>query len=201
MTDSYTAPVTEETRLEPLFYVVSPRKFTILFLTTLGGYQLYWFYKNWRCFKNRMLGTSEYGATIWPVPRALFSIFFIHALFREVKQHASGNAVVAAWRQSGHATVLVILILASNVLSRLGNHFDDNFWINAASLIVLIPMLFTMRGAQDMINAACDDPAGAANAELTGANYVWIILGVIFWLAVLLGLFATGSHHSTELGL
>lgn len=32
---------------EPMFYVVSKRKFTILFLSTIGLYYLYWFYKNW----------------------------------------------------------------------------------------------------------------------------------------------------------
>lgn len=201
MTDLYAAPAADDAQQDPMFYVVSPRKFTILFLATLGGYQLYWFYKNWRCFKNRSLAASASATSIWPVPRAVFSVFFIHALFREVKQHAPGNAAVAAWRQSGHATALVILILLSNVLSRLGNRFDDNFWINAASLIVLIPILFTLRGAQDMINAACGDPLGAANAQLSGANYAWIVLGLLFWLLVLFGLFAPGVQHSTELGL
>lgn len=195
MTDPY------ETKRDPLFYIVSPRKFTILFLATLGGYQLYWFYKNWRCFKDQMPAASEFGTTIWPVPRALFSIFFVHALFRAVKGHAPGIPAVAAWRQSAHATALVILIIVSNVLTRVANHFADYFWINAASLIILIPVMFTMRGAQDMVNAACGDPDGAGNANLTGANYAWIALGVIFWILIVFGMFAGGTHQGTELGL
>ena len=31
----------------PLFYVVSPKKFWVLFIATMGAYEPYWFYKNW----------------------------------------------------------------------------------------------------------------------------------------------------------
>lgn len=76
----------------PLFYVVPLRKFARLFFMTLGGNQLYWLYKNWACFKDRMQGASDFGSTVWPVPRALCSIFFVHSLLRVVKQHAAENA-------------------------------------------------------------------------------------------------------------
>ena len=61
------------------FYVVSVKKFTILFFFTIGMYVLYWFYGNWKRYK------AYSGKNIWPVPRAIFAIFFTHSLFSEVQ--------------------------------------------------------------------------------------------------------------------
>ncbi len=61
------------------FYVVSLRKFNILFFCTFGVYSIFWFYKNWRIIKTKQ------NREIWPVPRAIFSIFFAHSLFREIE--------------------------------------------------------------------------------------------------------------------
>lgn len=36
---------------EPKFYIVSHRKFTVLFLATMSMYCVYWFYKNWDRYK------------------------------------------------------------------------------------------------------------------------------------------------------
>ena len=33
------------------FYVVSLRKFYLLYIATLGGYVVYWFYRNWKLQK------------------------------------------------------------------------------------------------------------------------------------------------------
>lgn len=33
------------------FYIVSTAKFVVLFLSTLGWYGTYWFYRNWQAFK------------------------------------------------------------------------------------------------------------------------------------------------------
>lgn len=54
--------------ITPMFYVVSTRKFAILFLATLGLYWIYWFYKNWDRYKDKWPYASEVGSTIWPVP-------------------------------------------------------------------------------------------------------------------------------------
>ncbi|WP_332878069.1 hypothetical protein [Massilia sp. S19_KUP03_FR1] len=193
------APLTDATRAAQ-FYVVSLRKFAILFFMTLGGYQLYWFYKNWRCFKDGKPSASESGPSIWPVPRALFSIFFVHSLFRVVKQHAPDNARVAAWENGNHATLVVVLIILSNGLSRLSNRSGDAFWPDLLSLLILLPLGYAMGAAQEKINLACGDPEGATNAALTTANYVWIVLGAIAWVAILMGIFSVGTPATGELG-
>ena len=35
--------------------------------------------------------------------------------------------------------------------------------------------------------AACGDPAGESNSRLTGANWVWLILGGFLWILVIIG--------------
>jgi hypothetical protein len=185
-------PSVPDVKLGPLFYVVALRKFALLFVATFGLYQVYWFYKNWSNFKGRMPFASEVGTTIWPVPRAVFSVFFVHALFKAVKQHAPDKPSVAAWGQSAHATLVVVLILLSNVLSRLSEKIDENFWLNMAAILIVFPLMVAIRNAQDMINIACDDPQGRTNATLTWANYTWIAIGTLCWVLILIGTFAMG---------
>lgn len=190
-------PAVPDATLAPMFYIVSLRKFTILFLTTFGWYQLYWFYKNWDCFKDRHPYASERGTTIWPVPRALFSIFFTHALFRKIKENAPDDARVAAWRPSAHATLLVVLIVVSNVAAKVADRFVEDFWLTVFALVMVLPLMLVTRAAQAMANIACGDTQGASNATLTTANYVWMVLGCLFWLAVLAGLFMNGPDLGT----
>jgi len=55
----YAAPSSEvavaEKPLRQRFYVVAPIKFFILFIVTLGLYQLYWHYKNWSLLNTPLL--------------------------------------------------------------------------------------------------------------------------------------------------
>lgn len=173
---------------EPAFYVVSKRKFTILFLATLGLYYLYWFYKNWSRYQDQAPYASEAKNTIWPFPRAMFAVFFVHSLFRKIREYGIDKPQVDAWANGTHAGLVVLLLLVSNALDRLASKGIGSPWTDLLSLLILAPMLFAFLNAQEIINVACDDPAGAGNATLSVANYVWIVIGVIFWLLIFVGL-------------
>ena len=58
----------------PPFYVVSLRKLVLLSIATVGLYSLYWFWRHWKLHK------LDRKLDIWPVPRAIFAIFFAHGL-------------------------------------------------------------------------------------------------------------------------
>ena len=64
---------------------VSPLKLGVLSILTLGLYELYWFYKNWK------LARDEGGAKVRPFWRAIFAIFFAPSLF--VRIHNSAKAI------------------------------------------------------------------------------------------------------------
>ena len=56
----------------------------------------------------------------------------------------------------------------------------------------LLPALYyTLMMPQKAVNLAERDAAGTVNDRMTGANYFWIVLGVILWLFAGLGLLVT----------
>ncbi|MEO7497132.1 MAG: hypothetical protein ABIT83_06315 [Massilia sp.] len=185
-----------EVVIAPPFYVVSLVKLTVLFIVTLGVYQLFWFYKNWSNYKLHCQISGNGNGKIWPVPRALFSVFFVHSLFRKVAEHAEANLRPLTWQAGSQATLMVVLLLVSAFAGRfsevgIGAPFSD-----ILTLLVMVALYFSMRSAQKQINASCDDPEGASNSEFTGANYFWIILGALFLLA----LFAAGFMGAQSAG-
>ncbi len=54
------------------YFIVSRPKLAVLYLATLGLYLIYWFYGNWRNFRDAT------GQKLWPVPRSIFYILFTH---------------------------------------------------------------------------------------------------------------------------
>lgn len=173
----------------PMFYVVSKRKFTILYLATLGMYSLYWFYKNWDSYKDKWPYASKVGSTIWPVPRALFAIFFVHSLFRKIKENAVDQPVVAAWSNSIHASWLAFGLLISTVLNRVSAQSVGSPYTDVLSLAMVVPLVFLFIKAQQMINITCGDREGECNDNISGVNIAWIVVGVLMWILVLFGLF------------
>jgi hypothetical protein len=168
----------------PMFYVVSTRKFAILFLATLTGYAIYWFYKNWDRYKRRHPEASRFGSTISPAVRAAFSMFFTHALFRKVKAHGRGQPAIARWRSGLHATILVALMLLSNVV--------DSFIAGPVGDVVSFAGVFVLAlpflKAQQMINLSCGDPQGQGNDRLSKANWAWVLAGGVAWVLLVVGL-------------
>lgn len=169
------------------FYVVSKRKFITLFVVTLGLYAVYWQYKQWSCFKEATpFGSDE--ADIWPVMRAIFGIFFVHALFRKVKEHSRAGTALDGWEHRSHATLLVVIMLISQILDRAAWRNIGSPVTDYLSLAMIAPLLYYYYNAQAMINISCGDAEGAENSRFTTANYIWIGLGAIFWLLILVGL-------------
>jgi hypothetical protein len=166
----------------PAFYVVSRRKLAILFLATFTGYALYWFYKNWACYKGKHPEASRFGSTVSPAPRAAFSLFFTHALFRKVKAHGQAQPAVAQWHSDLHATVLIGLMLLANFSDVLLQGPAGDVASFASIFVLALPFL----KAQEMINLSCGDPEGKGNDRLTKANWAWMIAGLLGWGTVVI---------------
>jgi len=177
----------------PAFYVVSRKKLAILYLATLGLYGVYWFYKNWSNYKNCSSDKFNVDRSIWPVARGIFSIFFTHALFREIKAYGRDKAALAEWNNESLATLLVLFMISGNVLDRLSARSIGSPYTDIASLLIMAPLLGLLLSAQHMINVGCGDPDGKSNSRLTNANYVWIALGLIFWFFFIRGVISPGT--------
>ena len=164
------------------FYVVAPWKFLLLFFATLGMYSLYWFWRHWAQQKRR------YKLDIWPVPRAIFQIFFAHSLNREIDFRLGRVDAKYRWSPGAHATSFVVFSILSNVMDRLSAASIGSPYTDGLSIVALLPLAYSMLQAQKAANAACGDPQGLGNARLTAANYIWLILGFLLWAMAALGL-------------
>jgi hypothetical protein len=165
---------------DSMFYVVSPKKFLLLFIGTLGIYQLYWFYENWSKYK------AHKKLSLWPIPRALFSIFFAHSLFRIINEKLVLKNNEKGWNHSFSATLFVLFTLVSNADKLFEEAFGE--LISYTIVIIMIPLTaWILYEVQIRINQVCGSIDGEENSKITGANIFWLALGGILWLLLLFG--------------
>src|ERR1051325_8184837 len=97
----------------PLFLYVPVARLIWLSILSMGIYEAYWMYRNWRYVKERD------QLRIRPFWRGLFSVFFCHSLFRRIYEDTEARAVyMPVFSPSTLATNWIILILLGNALSR-----------------------------------------------------------------------------------
>ncbi|QEY11817.1 hypothetical protein [Cellvibrio sp. KY-YJ-3] len=175
---------TEAGAVNPAFYVVSPAKFFTLFFFTIGLFGVYWHYKNWTLYK---VAYSDHEPM--PVMRAIFSIFFTHALFSVIDMRVTDAGKDFKWNATAWATVGVIALVTSNVIDRI----PASGTLGALFVFMPIPLTLvyglTLLKAQRAINVSCNDPEGKSNRTITWANCIWIFLGAALFTLALLGVF------------
>ncbi|MES2106349.1 MAG: hypothetical protein V4634_20180 [Pseudomonadota bacterium] len=164
------------------YYVVSKRKYFLLFFATVGMYEFFWFYKNWKLHKIRT------GESSWPVMRAIFSIFFAHSLFEAVDRSLRASGKEFSWDPRATATGFVLLQIASSILDRLSSKNVGSPYTDLLSLALLPLLAWRIYIAQQAINIACGQPNGESNSKLSIANFIWLGLGLIFWVLMIIGL-------------
>lgn len=64
-------------------------------------------------------------------------------------------------------------------------------------MLLLVPLYFSYRKAQQHINIACGDPTGSSDSELTGANWAWMVLGGAYCVMAVIGLFLPEVNAQT----
>jgi len=164
------------------FYVVSERKFLMLFFATVGMYSMYWFWRHWKRHK------IDKKLEIWPVPRAIFPIFFAHGLNREIDHLLHRKQQRFAWSANALATVFVVFSLIGNITDRLTWRGIGYPYSDILSLLTLLPIGYCLFRTQQAANLACGDPDADANRRFTIANYAWLSLGMLWWALILIGL-------------
>jgi len=85
--------------------------FILLSFFTFGLYTIYWFYINWRFFRD------VYNWDIYPVWRAIFTIFFTHALLEQINDLAieKGHPGISS---NYYATGYVVVAISQRFLDR-----------------------------------------------------------------------------------
>lgn len=171
------------------FYVVSLRKFVVLYFATLGWYGLYWFYKSWSVNK-RFAGSS-----VWPILRTLLSPIFAYSLFRKVDKSLMRQELGRMSYWFAHASIYVLLGLGGMLV---GYGSDGNTQIEEVIgwfpwvTLMLVARAANLLLVQRMINIATLDPGGRSNSTLSAANWIWIVMGSSIWALSLLAYFLFG---------
>ncbi len=168
------------------WYVVSPRKFWVLSLTTMGLYSVAWGYQHWSALKRAK------RLNVWPIPRAIFGVFFMHALMRYAKAASDASGRHVHFNYPSAATVAVVVLVLSHITDRLASKSIGSPVTDVVSLLFIAVIAWALWRMQDAINHIVGVPDGASNDRFSGSNWFWMILGLIIWGAAIFGLF-TGA--------
>jgi len=128
--------IEDDRTLAAVYYPVSLSKFIVLSLLTMGIYDIYWFYKNWRFVHDRD------NSTIMPFWRALFSPLWCAALILDLRKHVKNKTIPIA--------LVVFLSIVYFVLSIVSG-LPNPYWI--VSFLAFVPLLPVVR----LINASNQD--------------------------------------------
>ncbi|MFJ7883700.1 hypothetical protein ACIQYF_09330 [Pseudomonas sp. NPDC096917] len=165
-------------------YGVSITKFLLLYVMTLGGYMMYWSYRNWKFYSCM----SQTG--IMPVMRGIFWPFFIFSLLARIKAASRVKGDQCHWSSEIRGLLIFSLVLVSWALGFILNEPADSMVALVAGVIVIAVGAYLFVDVQRVVNQLTNDPQGRGNSEMTAANMIWVILGGLYWVFVTLGTFA-----------
>jgi hypothetical protein len=156
---------------QPVFFPVSLPKLAILATFTLGLYDLYWFYQNWKLEQVR--NGKPFGLS--PGIRAFFSPISAYSLFKRVNLQLD-----KAGAQKIQAGLLALGYFIWISTWRL----PDPMWlISTFSFVPLLPIQAAINRLNDTVA-----PNAPRNDRYSGANVAAIIIGALLLGLIILGL-------------
>lgn len=156
---------------EAPFFATSVLKLAILSIVTLGLYEVYWHYQQWKRVKER---THQ---DIWPIARAIFSVFFLKSLGDEIKEVAEEQKVYTGFTPLNLAIVYFALFIPLRL--------PDPAWL--ISLLSFLPLLSLQK--QIALIHAQVAPQADTNSRFGVLNIVGIVFGGLLLILALIGSF------------
>ena len=157
------------------YFTVPNRKLILLCVLTLGIYEVYWFYKNWKAVQ------LQEQKRILPFWRAVFSLLFCYSLFKRI---------VLAAKQKGYQPkmqhgALAVLYIAFSALYKLPDPFG---YVSLLAFIPLVHASDAIRFINRSLDATYTDVQPLATAEV-----ILAIVGGILWVLTILSFFSPPS--------
>lgn len=161
--------------IPPYPYIISLKKLIILSITTLGIYELIWFYKHFRSFKIE----TNWSIKPWSWFLSVFSGITAYALFRRVLEASRELDKTNKLPAAGLAVAFLLL----GCLWKLP---DPYWWISIFTFLPLVPV-------QKAINSYWETkyPGRIVRSNFGTKNIVWSILGSILLILSIFGSFYT----------
>ncbi len=142
-----------------LFFPVSARKLIVMSVATLGLYETYWFYKNWKAVQERT------GKEMSPFWRGVFGPWWCFSLFKAVEACAAAHRV-KLWFAPGWAAGVYFGLRACGRL-------PSPYWL--LTFLALIPLVLVQRTCNDLNRTVA--PEYATNDRFSALNVAGILLG------------------------
>lgn len=169
---------TQQTHLDkPLFLYISPVRLILLSILSIGLYEAYWIYKNWRYIKERD------GLNIKPFWRGVFGVFYCHNLLRRIHEDKDAHEVQEpTFSAGGLATGWVILMILAAIVSHAPS-------IAVSIIAAFIPSFLCLVPVQNYINSVTEKRnPGQTLYGWSSGNIVCLAFGVIIWALFLISL-------------
>jgi hypothetical protein len=163
---------------QPRYFPVSPAKLVVMSLASFGIYGFYWLYQNWALERTH---TNEELSPFW---RTFFSVFWIYSLLRRIREAAGAAQAAPNWTPAITAAAYIIITC--------GLFLPDPYWL--VSLLVVVPLVPVQRTV-NALNAVVA-PETPKNDAYSGWNVVMIIVGVIFYMLLILGMMVPVPNDS-----
>jgi len=167
------------------FYVLTTQKLWLYSIISFGIFSVPWNYLHWRSVKRTV------DPDIWPVARAIFSIFFVTSLFGLFNRSKDHQNIDHSWSPTGNAALYIVSSIAINIYYYTSEVTPNiNLYVSMAVTVCLILLsTLAMSNAQVVANKACRDANGSSNARISIGNILWMIVGGLYWVLILIGLF------------
>lgn len=173
----YGAPATEKPVWEYPWFPVTPLKFVVMSLCTLGLYHVYWCYQNW----NREASRTREGMMVWA--RAVFLGLFNFSLFSRIRRSAQEAGTPVGWQP---AFLGVVVLVFAGIAQLHGA-------IALLSLLSFVPYLPVVSTIQKTNQAMSADVTESLNSRFSGWNIVGIVVGGVIVLLSMVGLLLPGA--------
>ncbi len=160
----------------PLYLHIPVGRLILLGLLSMGLYEAYWIYRNWRYVKERD------GLEIRPFWRGIFGIFFVYGILKRIREDAELNRIEpATFSPGGLAAGWIVLVLAGNLLAK-----SSDLRVNLFGLLVALPSFLLFLPVQEYLQRVnVRRNPQAAHLPWTTGHWVCAVLGLISWMAVL----------------
>ena len=155
----------------PIFFPVSLTKFIVMHFCTVGMYQLYWFYENWKLILEREQSDAS------PFWKTFFMFIYCYALFEKVQRSAVSLKM-------GHSISVHVLATGWILLSALWLLPDPYGLVALLSIVFLIPV----QQAANRVNEVLV-PQHDRNEGFTALNIVAVVIGGLLLATVVVGAF------------
>jgi hypothetical protein len=181
-------PVVSKNNEKPLtdieYFAISSKRLALFSILTFGIYEIYWFYKNWQAVK------KAEGQNISPFWRAIFAVFFCHSLFKKVLESAKNRGYQKSYSSGWLATAYILLLVVGNGLSKVESNDPG---LNLIWLIVAVATFVPLLSVQKAINFNNEKVKGGVVSKqgFSGGEVTLIVIGVIWFLLVLIGTFSS----------